>query len=79
MSTLEMIIIGFVQATLVLLLAPLYSGFVRVMRAKMHNRRGPPVFQNYRDLAKLMKRQEVVSQQASWIFRARSRRTAPAA
>jgi hydrogenase-4 component C len=36
----------------------------------MHNRRGPSILQNYRDLAKLMKRQEVVSSQTGWLFRA---------
>ncbi len=61
--------IGIVQALLLLLLAPLYSGFARVMRAKMHSRKGPPLMQNYRDITKLMTRQEVVSEQAGWIFR----------
>lgn len=61
--------IGVVQAVLLLLLAPLYSGFARVLRAKMHSRHGPPLIQNYRDIAKLMTRQEVVSEQAGWIFR----------
>jgi hydrogenase-4 component C len=65
-----MIVIGLLQALLVLLLAPLFSGFSRVMRAKMHSRHGPTIYQNYRDLAKLMKRQEVVSEQAGWVFRA---------
>jgi hydrogenase-4 component C len=64
-----LVLLGLLQALLLLALAPLYSGFSRVMRAKMHNRRGPSLFQNYRDLAKLMKRQEVVSEQASWVFR----------
>lgn len=59
---------AFLQALLVLLAAPLFSGFARVLRAKMHNRTGPSIFQNYRDLAKLMKRQEVVSDQAGWVF-----------
>ena len=36
----------------------------------MHNRHGPSIFQNYRDLAKLMKRQEVIPEQAGWAFRA---------
>jgi hydrogenase-4 component C len=63
-------LIGLVQAILLLLLAPLYSGFARVMRAKMHSRQGPPLMQNYRDIRKLMTRQEVVSEQAGWIFRA---------
>jgi hydrogenase-4 component C len=61
--------IGVVQAVLLLLLAPLYSGFARVLRAKMHSRHGPPLMQNYRDITKLMTRQEVVSNQAGWIFR----------
>ena len=61
--------IGLLQALLLLLLAPLYSGFARVFRAKMHSRHGPPLLQNYRDIAKLMTRQEVVSEQAGWSFR----------
>ena len=62
-------LIGIFQALLLLLLAPLYSGFARVLRAKMHSRKGPPLLQNYRDIRKLMTRQEVVSNQAGWIFR----------
>jgi hydrogenase-4 component C len=68
MMTAEMIFIGILQAVLILFGAPLFSGFSRVLRAKMHNRRGPGVFQNYRDIAKLMKRQMVISEQTSWIF-----------
>ncbi len=70
MLTASMIVIGLLQALLILLLAPLFSGFSRVLRAKMHSRHGPSIYQNYRDLAKLMKRQEVISEQASWVFRA---------
>lgn len=69
MNSLWLIGIGVVQALLLLLLAPLYSGFARVMRAKMHSRQGPPLMQNYRDVTKLMTRQEVVSDQTGWIFR----------
>ena len=68
--TISMIVLGLLQALVVLLVAPLFSGFSRVMRAKMHSRRGPSLLQNYRDLVKLMKRQEVVSEQVSWVFRA---------
>ena len=62
--------VGIFQTILLLFLAPLFSGFSRIMRAKMHSRKGPPLLQNYFDLVKLMKRQEVVSHQAGWIFRA---------
>ena len=70
MITATMLFIGLLQALIILAVAPLLSGFARVMRAKMHNRHGPSIFQNYRDILKLMKRQEVVSEQAGWVFRA---------
>jgi len=63
------ILMGLLQAALLLFLAPLFSGFSRVIRAKVQSRQGPPLTQNYRDLVKLMKRQQVVSDQAGWIFR----------
>jgi hydrogenase-4 component C len=69
MSMAGLIGIGVLQALILLLAAPLFSGFSRVLRAKIHTRKGPPLMQNYRDIAKLMKRQEVISEQAGWIFR----------
>lgn len=70
MISATMFFTGLLQALVILAVAPFFSGFSRVMRAKMHNRRGPSIFQNYRDILKLMKRQEVVSEQAGWVFRA---------
>jgi len=70
MISATMFFTGLLQALVILAVAPFFSGFSRVMRAKMHNRRGPSIFQNYRDIIKLMKRQEVVSEQAGWVFRA---------
>lgn len=70
MISATMFFTGLLQALVILTVAPFFSGFSRVMRAKMHNRRGPSIFQNYRDIIKLMKRQEVVSEQAGWVFRA---------
>lgn len=70
MTNASLIVIGILQGLLVLLISPLFSGFARVLRAKMHSRRGPSILQNYRDLVKLMKRQEIVSDQAGWVFRA---------
>jgi len=69
MTQAGLITVGIFQALLLLLAAPLFSGFVRVLRAKIQSRKGPPLLQNYRDIVKLMKRQEVVSEQAGWIFR----------
>ena len=39
--------------------APLLSGITRVARARLHNRRGPGVLQEYRDIIKLLGRQSV--------------------
>lgn len=69
MNQIGLILIGVLQVVLLLLAAPLFSGFSRVLRAKMHSRKGPPLLQNYLDIVKLMKRQQVISQQAGWIFR----------
>jgi len=70
MVTANLVVTGILQALLILLVAPIYSGFSRVLRAKMHSRRGPNIMQNYRDLAKLMKRQEIIPEQGGWAFRA---------
>ena len=39
------------QMLLVLLLAPLFTGFVRKVKARLLRRQGPPLLQPYRDLA----------------------------
>jgi hydrogenase-4 component C len=57
------------QVIVLVLAAPLVSGMARVMRAKMHNRVGPGILQDYRDLIKLMQRQEVWPPDSGWVFR----------
>ena len=54
---------------LVLLLAPLLTGFVRKVKARLLRRRGPPVLQPYRDLLRLMRKEVVLADNASWLFR----------
>ena len=58
------------QTALLLLLAPLLSGCIRNWKAKLQNRRGPRVWQPYLDLAKFLRKEMVISEHASWIFRA---------
>jgi formate hydrogenlyase subunit 4 len=58
------------QMTLVLLLAPLLTGFVRKIKARFLRRRGPPILQPYRDLARLLRKEAVLADNASWLFRA---------
>ena len=44
------------QMLIVLLTAPLLSGLVRKMKARMLRRIGPPVLQPYLDLVRLMRK-----------------------
>jgi formate hydrogenlyase subunit 4 len=57
------------QMVLVLLLAPLLTGFLRKVKARLLRRQGPPLFQPYLDLARLMRKEVVLAESASWLFR----------
>ncbi len=57
------------QMLLVLLLAPLFTGYVRKVKARLLRRRGPPLVQPYLDLARLMRKEVVLAEGASWLFR----------
>jgi formate hydrogenlyase subunit 4 len=58
-----------VQMLLVLLLSPLLTGFVRKVKARLLRRQGPPLLQPYRDLLRLMRKEVVLAENASWLFR----------
>ena len=58
-----------VQMALVLLVAPLLTGLVRKMKARLTRRRGASVFQPYRDLLRLLRKDVVLAHNASWLFR----------
>jgi formate hydrogenlyase subunit 4 len=58
------------QMVLVLALAPLLTGFVRKVKARLLRRRGPPLIQPYRDLWRLLRKEVVLADNASWLFRA---------
>ncbi|WP_431222863.1 respiratory chain complex I subunit 1 family protein [Serratia sp. L9] len=57
------------QALIMLAIAPLFTGISRQIRARMHSRRGPGIWQDYRDMGKLFKRQEVAPAQSGAVFR----------
>ena len=57
------------QMLLVLLLAPLLTGFVRKVKARLLRRQGPPLLQPYRDLIRLARKDVVLADGASWLFR----------
>jgi formate hydrogenlyase subunit 4 len=57
------------QMLLVILLSPLVTGLVRKIKARLLRRRGPPLLQPYRDLARLLRKEVVLAENASWLFR----------
>jgi formate hydrogenlyase subunit 4 len=57
------------QMALVLLAAPLLTGWVRKIKARLQRRRGPPLLQPYRDLWRLLGKEVVIAENASWLFR----------
>lgn len=57
------------EMAVVLLLAPLLTGFVRKIKARLLRRQGPPLLQPYYDLIKLARKEAVVADSASWLFR----------
>jgi len=57
------------QLLLVLLMAPLLTGFVRKVKARLLRRQGAPIIQPYRDLARLLQKDVVLADNASWLFR----------
>jgi formate hydrogenlyase subunit 4 len=51
-------------------LAPLLAGVIKQIKARLQSRLGPPLLQPYYDLAKRLRKDAVISEHASWIFRA---------
>ena len=58
-----------VQMLLILALAPLFTGFVRKVKARLLRRQGPTLAQPYRDLLRLLRKEAVLAENASWLFR----------
>jgi len=58
------------QALLFVAAAPLLAGWVKRVKCHLQNRAAPPVWQPYRDLAKLLQKRMVLAENASWLFRA---------
>ena len=57
------------QTALLVALAPLWVGLVAAMKARLQMRRGAPVWQRWRDIAKLAEKETVVSEDASPLAR----------
>jgi formate hydrogenlyase subunit 4 len=57
------------QMLLVLASAPALIGLTRKVKARLLRRQGPPILQPYRDLARLLRKEAVLAENASWLFR----------
>ncbi len=66
----EKIAIIILQILAIIALAPLLSGMIKKIKAFFQIRKGPSIFQPYYDIAKLLQKDSVVSQNVSWIFHA---------
>lgn len=59
-----------INSAFALLISPFYASLIKKVKAWTQRRRGPPIFQTYYNLAKLMKKEVVYSSNSSWIMRA---------
>lgn len=58
-----------IHAFFITALSPLFVGAIRKTKAHYQNRHGASIFQPYADLRKLFGKDEVIPEDASWIFR----------
>jgi formate hydrogenlyase subunit 4 len=58
------------QIFLVVALAPLITGWVRLVKSRLNGRIGASPLQPYRDIFRLLQKEAVVAHSASWVFRA---------
>lgn len=63
------ILYNLLQVLVVLVFSPLAAGVLARLKERVQARRGPSIFQPYRDLWKLFHKDQVISEQASWLFR----------
>lgn len=64
------IIANVLQVLVVLFLSPLVAGVLNRLKEIVQSKRGPSIFQPYRDLWKLFHKDQVISDRSSWVFRA---------
>jgi len=69
MVVISALLIQAFQMALVVALAPLLTGFIRLIKARLLRRRGPSVIQPYRDILRLLRKDVVLAENASWLFR----------
>jgi len=66
----ERILYNLLQVAVVVGLSPLVGGVLERLKEIVQSKRGPSVFQPYRDIWKLLHKDEIVSEESTWLFRA---------
>jgi len=67
--TLHPFAIELLQVSLLIALAPAFAGWVKVAKCRLQGRTAPGVLQPYRDLQRLLSKDVVLAENASWVFR----------
>jgi formate hydrogenlyase subunit 4 len=62
-------IIEILQIAILLFIAPVFTGWVKMVKCWFQGRRSPSLFQPYRDIMKLLAKDVTLAENASWIFR----------
>ncbi|MEI6703215.1 MAG: NADH-quinone oxidoreductase subunit H [Deltaproteobacteria bacterium] len=62
-------VIELLQFSLLLGLAPVFAGWVKVLKCRAQGRTAPGVLQPYRDIRRLFGKDIVLAENASWLFR----------
>jgi formate hydrogenlyase subunit 4 len=62
-------LLALLQTLLLVGAAPLLAGWMKRVKCHMQNRAAPSLIQPYRDLAKLFRKNVVLAENASWLFR----------
>ena len=69
-DALRTIAFALIHAAGMLAVAPLLKAVIKKMKARLQTRKGPPLLQGYYDLAKLLRKEPVRSETASWVYAA---------
>ena len=65
----RMLLLDVLQLLLMVAVAPLLTGYVRLVKARLNGRRGQSLIQPYRDIFRLLRKDVVLAHNASWLFR----------
>ncbi|WP_169777241.1 respiratory chain complex I subunit 1 family protein [Campylobacter mucosalis] len=65
----QTIFLMILQVVVIVLVAPLFDGMARKLRARLQSKQGSDIFQTYRDIAKLFKRSRTIPACSHWVFR----------